>query len=79
MNSSDIPDGYEPYEVGAAKNIVMCELEDVVAEANEASYEGCYDAILLADLIVEKLIAAGVVFPEGIVDPLDHEELSDGE
>lgn len=66
-------DYYEPAEVSAAKNIVMCELEDVVEEANDSVGElrehDLYDAIDLADSIVEKLIAAGVEFPAGLVDP----------
>lgn len=63
-----VPEGFEPAEVSTAKDIVMIELEDVVAEANGLA--GDYSAITLADIIVEKLRKAGVLIPEWIPDPL---------
>lgn len=53
----------EPAEVSAAKDLVMVELEDVVEEANNNPGVD-YDAITIADAIVEKLIGAGVLIPE---------------
>ena len=54
---------YENAEVSAAKDMVMVELEDVVEEANNAPGAN-YDAITLADKIIDKLTAAGVLIPE---------------
>lgn len=71
----DVPESdYERAAVSAAKNIVMIELHDVVADANEnagPTDDGpVYDAIDLADIIVENLLKAGVRVPDTVTDPI---------
>lgn len=56
-------DEMERAEVSAVKGLVMAELEDVVIEAN-LNPGASYDAIDLADTIVEKLLNTGVLIPE---------------
>lgn len=61
--STEAPVGYEPASHSAAKNIVLCELD-------ECEYvEGEADHIELADKIVEALIEAGITIPDDIEDP----------
>ena len=62
------PEGLEFAEVSAAKNIAYDALERFADEKMDVESSG-FDPIELADSIVEDLLKAGVVFPEGLVDP----------
>jgi len=67
---SDIPEGYEPQENSFAKNHAMDALEAELEKQGIELYEdGSPELIELADAVVEKLIAAGVVIPEDISNP----------
>ena len=55
-------------EVSAAKNIAYDALERFADEKMDVESSG-FDPIELADSIVEDLLKAGVVFPEGLADP----------
>ena len=61
---TNIPEGYEPASHGAAKNIVLVELESL-----DPDYDAATDHIDMADAIVEALLKAGVTIPEDIKDP----------
>lgn len=70
---ADIPEGFEPAENSFAKNHAMdaleAELERQGVEVYSDNDEGGIDLINLADSVVEKLIASGVVIPEDLSNP----------
>lgn len=65
--TNTIPEGFEPAEVSAAKDIVQDEL-DTAQVAGDIHDEA--DIIRLADIIVTRLLKAGVTIPETIEQPL---------
>lgn len=69
MSTTEIPDGYEPAEVSAAKDHVHEELDSYLDQAGIDPDEAGIDLIRVADRIVSRLIASGVVIPEEIRSP----------
>lgn len=69
---TDLPEGFEYVEVSAAKDVVYGLIEEACREASlhvdplfeMKDDEPHYNAITIADRIVEALVARGVTIPE---------------
>jgi len=74
--TESIPDGYEPAENAAAKDVAMDALEQSLTKQGIDPYpdldddeEGGIDLIGLADDVVEALLKVGITVPEGLKSP----------
>jgi len=68
---SEIPEGYEPAENSAAKDIAMDALERSLTKQGHDPYvDGDeIELISLADDVVEALLKAGITVPENLKSP----------
>jgi len=68
---SEIPDGYEPAENSAAKDIALDALDaSLTKQGHDPHEEGNeIELISLADDVVEALLKAGITVPESLKSP----------
>lgn len=68
---SEIPEGYEPAENSAAKDIVLDALETSLTKQGRDPYDEKYEIelISLADDVFEALLKAGITVPENLKSP----------
>lgn len=69
--TTEIPEGYELAEHGAAKDIVLDALEAALTKQGHDPYddENPIELIGPADAVVEALLAVGVTIPENLKSP----------
>lgn len=68
---SEIPEGYEPSENAAAKDVALSALEaSLTSQGRDPHDDGNeIELISLADDVVEALLGVGITIPEGLESP----------